>query len=103
MASVNGKTIICTIHQPSSEVFEMFDRVLFLANGKIAFLGSPAEAVGFFSECGYMIPAHTNPADFYIQTLATIPGDEKKCIERARKITHAVRLVICYSHTTCKW
>lgn len=39
MASENGKTIICTIHQPASDTFEMFDRVLFLANGKIAFLG----------------------------------------------------------------
>lgn len=39
MASENGKTIICTIHQPASDTFEMFDRVVFLANGKIAFLG----------------------------------------------------------------
>uniref|UniRef100_A0A915Q3R9 ABC transporter domain-containing protein n=1 Tax=Setaria digitata TaxID=48799 RepID=A0A915Q3R9_9BILA len=39
MASENGKTIICTIHQPASDTFEMFDRVVFLANGRIAFLG----------------------------------------------------------------
>ncbi|MCP9258269.1 ATP-binding cassette sub-family G member [Dirofilaria immitis] len=64
MASENGKTIICTIHQPASDTFEMFDRVVFLANGKIAFLGSPSEAVRFYADIGYPIPALTNPADF---------------------------------------
>ncbi|CAG9531648.1 unnamed protein product, partial [Cercopithifilaria johnstoni] len=39
MASENGKTVICTIHQPASDTFELFDRVVFLANGKIAFIG----------------------------------------------------------------
>ncbi|VDK47253.1 unnamed protein product [Anisakis simplex] len=77
------KTIICTIHQPSSEVFEMFDRVVFLANGGVAFLGSPAEAVQFFGECGHPVPEHTNPAEFFIQTLAIVPGDEDRCIQRA--------------------
>ncbi len=44
-----GKTIICTIHQPSSEVFEMFDRLCFLAEGRLAYLGSLSEAYNFFS------------------------------------------------------
>uniref|UniRef100_A0A0R3RI40 ABC transporter domain-containing protein n=1 Tax=Elaeophora elaphi TaxID=1147741 RepID=A0A0R3RI40_9BILA len=89
MASENGKTIICTIHQPASDTFEMFDRVIFLANGKIAFLGSPSEALLFYGDIGYPIPAHTNPADFFIQTLAIVPGEEEKCIERANRIINA--------------
>ena len=32
-----GKTVVCTIHQPSSEVFEMFDRILLMAEGRTAF------------------------------------------------------------------
>uniref|UniRef100_A0A1I8EH54 ABC transporter domain-containing protein n=1 Tax=Wuchereria bancrofti TaxID=6293 RepID=A0A1I8EH54_WUCBA len=91
MASENGKTIICTIHQPASDIFEMFDRVVFLANGKIAFLGSPSEALRFYADIGYPIPAHTNPADFFIQTLAIVPGDEEKCVERANQIVNAFR------------
>ncbi|VDK88070.1 unnamed protein product [Onchocerca ochengi] len=89
MASENGKTIICTIHQPASDTFEMFDRVLFLANGKIVFLGSPSEAVRFYADVGYPVPAHTNPADFFIQTLAIIPGEEEKCLERANQFINA--------------
>lgn len=91
MASENGKTIICTIHQPASDIFEMFDRVVFLANGKIAFLGSPSEALRFYADIGYPIPAHTNPADFFIQILAIVPGDEEKCIERTSQIVNAFR------------
>ena len=43
-----GKTVISTIHQPSSEVFAMFDRLLILAEGRVAFLGDVKEAHGFF-------------------------------------------------------
>ena len=43
------KTIICTIHQPSSEVFAMFDRILLMAEGRTAYLGSAKDALPFFS------------------------------------------------------
>jgi len=47
MAS-KGKTVICTIHQPSSEVFAMFDKVLLVAEGRVAFLGTTQDAFAFF-------------------------------------------------------
>lgn len=45
-----GTTILCTIHQPSSQVFAMFHQVLFLAEGRTAFMGAPDEAVHFFAK-----------------------------------------------------
>lgn len=45
-----GKTIICTIHQPSSELYSMFDKLLLLAEGRVAFLGTPDDADTFFRE-----------------------------------------------------
>ena len=51
----NGKTIICTIHQPSSEVFAMFDRIMVMANGQVAFSGSRDDALTFFSKFVYFI------------------------------------------------
>lgn len=47
--SQRGKTVILTIHQPSSELFELFDKILLMAEGRVAFLGTPSEAVDFFS------------------------------------------------------
>lgn len=41
----SGRTVICTIHQPSSQLYLMFDRVMFMAGGKTAFLGAPRDAI----------------------------------------------------------
>lgn len=38
--SESGRTIIVTIHQPSSEVFILFDKLLLLSQGKLAFFGT---------------------------------------------------------------
>lgn len=46
----SGKTVICTIHQPSSELYALFDKLLLLAEGRVAFLGSPEEAEILFTE-----------------------------------------------------
>ncbi|XP_014285221.1 protein white [Halyomorpha halys] len=74
-----GKTVICTIHQPSSEVYSMFDKVLLMAEGKMAFLGTPAEANEFFKTMGAACPSNYNPADFFIQLLAVVPTREETC------------------------
>ncbi|XP_054289076.1 protein white-like [Macrosteles quadrilineatus] len=74
-----GKTIVCTIHQPSSEVFSMFDKILLMAEGRVAFLGTPQEAIDFFKTMGAVCPSHYNPADFFIQLLAVVPNAEESC------------------------
>ena len=34
-----GRTVICTIHQPSSQVFELFEKLLLIADGRLAYMG----------------------------------------------------------------
>lgn len=46
--ATRGKTVLCTIHQPSSEIFAMFDRLLLLAEGRVAYMGSSVGALEFF-------------------------------------------------------
>ena len=84
-----GKTVICTIHQPSSEVFAMFDRILLMADGKTAFLGPIGEALEFFSSLGLPCPPNFNPADHFIFSLATAPGSESECLENIAAICEA--------------
>ncbi|KAJ8600194.1 hypothetical protein CTAYLR_001983 [Chrysophaeum taylorii] len=67
-----GKTVLCTIHQPSSEVFGLFETVDFLRAGKLVYsgqLGSPLRER--FAACAFPLPPDTNPADhalFVFQT-----------------------------------
>lgn len=63
MAS-RGKTVICTIHQPSSEIFTLFDRVMFMVDGNICFLGTRTKFVGYLEKINYVIPDYTNIADY---------------------------------------
>ncbi|CAB3409850.1 unnamed protein product [Caenorhabditis bovis] len=82
----SGRTVICTIHQPSSQLYQMFDRVMFMAGGRTAFLGSPKDAVQFFEDSGYTCPHNYNPADLIIHTLAVIPNEEEECWQRIEVI-----------------
>ena len=45
-----GRTVICTIHQPSSQIYAEFDRLLLMAEGKMAYLGDTDKAHNFFSK-----------------------------------------------------
>jgi ABC-type multidrug transport system ATPase subunit len=40
----DGRTVIASIHQPSSEVFELFDRLCLLSNGKTVYFGEASDA-----------------------------------------------------------
>ncbi|KAG8229496.1 hypothetical protein J437_LFUL010071, partial [Ladona fulva] len=67
------KAILCTIHQPSSEVFALFSQIVLLVEGRLAFSGTAPAALAFFSSLGFACPPNFNPADFLIRTLAHVP------------------------------
>ncbi|KAH3952835.1 hypothetical protein HBH70_032440 [Parastagonospora nodorum] len=63
--------IIASIHQPSTTTFEMFDKLMLLSKGKVAYNG-PVEGVrGYFGGLGYEMPLYTNPAEFLISLVNT--------------------------------
>ena len=43
-----GRTVICTIHQPSSEIYATFDRLMLMAHGKTLYLNKANLAVDYF-------------------------------------------------------
>lgn len=77
----NGKTIICTIHQPSSEIFQKFDRLCLLAEGRLAYIGDSKEANKFFESQGFPVPSLFNPADHFINTLAVVPSKKEASLQ----------------------
>ena len=64
-----GRTVISTIHQPSSQVFQLFDRLLLLSRGEQAFFGPLQHAAAFFERTGMPIPPLTNPADHFLEAI----------------------------------
>ncbi|WUR04909.1 ABC transporter [Vairimorpha necatrix] len=65
-----GKTIIVTIHQPSYNQIQYFQRIILLSQGKMIYEGSFEKCIDFFKECGYNLPRNTNPTDFFLDTIS---------------------------------
>ena len=77
--AASGRTVLSTIHQPSSETYSLFNKLLLMWNGRTVYYGSREGAVTYFSQFGskYTCPQYTNPADFFIKMLAVGPGDDR--------------------------
>jgi ABC-type multidrug transport system ATPase subunit len=58
--------IVCTIHQPSTKVFQSFDKVMVLSKGREAFSGDVQDVIPYFRSIGYPCPQNTNPAEFFL-------------------------------------
>ena len=47
----HNKIVVVTIHQPSSKIFQMFNKAMLLdRGGRLVFFGSPAEMLSYFAE-----------------------------------------------------
>ena len=69
----NKRTIICSIHQPRSDIFQSFDSLLLLSEGLLIYLGKASEAKDNFEANGYLCPSGYDPADFLVDFLVSIP------------------------------
>ena len=54
---------ICTIHQPSTKVYNQFDQIMIMSRGRIAYVGDVQDAIPYFDSTGHAIPSNTNPAE----------------------------------------
>ena len=61
-----GKTVVASMHQPSSMVYQMFHKVLLLAEGRCLYFGPGREAMDYFASLGFSPRFLVNPADFIL-------------------------------------
>eukprot|EP00512_Aurantiochytrium_limacinum_P012641 CAMPEP_0171568526 /NCGR_PEP_ID=MMETSP0961-20121227/1814_1 /TAXON_ID=87120 /ORGANISM="Aurantiochytrium limacinum, Strain ATCCMYA-1381" /LENGTH=677 /DNA_ID=CAMNT_0012122667 /DNA_START=84 /DNA_END=2117 /DNA_ORIENTATION=- len=79
------RTIVCTIHQPSYRIFSLFDQLVLLAAGRVAYRGPMSQVELFFEEMGLATPPRENPADHYMRVLQDEGNQEKLTTEFAKR------------------
>ncbi|RCV46474.1 hypothetical protein SEVIR_9G539300v4 [Setaria viridis] len=62
----DGKTVITTIHQPSSRLFHNFDKLILLGKGSLLYFGKASEAMPYFQSIGCTPLFAMNPAEFLL-------------------------------------
>ena len=71
MAHKRKKTIVSTIHQPSSQAFLYCDRLILLADGHVVYQGSARESGHYFNmQAKGKLGLLRNPCDFFMRELS---------------------------------
>lgn len=80
LAKNDNAAVLCTIHQPSSEIFYLFDTCIFMREGKIFYQGAVSDITNYFNKFDYTCPNNYNPSDYVMFLIQTESSEllEKK-------------------------
>ncbi|OAE27713.1 hypothetical protein AXG93_4193s1130 [Marchantia polymorpha subsp. ruderalis] len=70
-----GRVIVTTIHQPSSRMFPMFDKLILLSEGHPLYFGLAKDALDYFATQQFIPLLPMNPADFLIDLATGLTSD----------------------------
>ncbi|KAI0517535.1 putative ABC multidrug transporter [Xylaria bambusicola] len=70
-----NKTMIATLYQAGNGIYNQFDKVLVLAEGREIYYGPASEAKSYFEKLGFRCPPSGNVADFL--TSVTVPTERE--------------------------
>jgi hypothetical protein len=74
LAIKEGKTVITSIHQPSSGAFFGFHKLMLLAVGNLIYFGGPQESLSYLKNLNYECPSQYNAADHWMDLLVVDDG-----------------------------
>jgi len=69
LAREHGKTVVASIHQPSSAVFHSFDRLMLLSEGRVVYFGKPIDSLQYLRQHNLACPDGYNAADHWMDML----------------------------------
>ncbi|XP_077244039.1 ABC transporter G family member 21-like [Tasmannia lanceolata] len=72
------RTVVTTIHQPSSRLYRMFDKVVVLSEGCPIYVGNAYRVLDYFGSIGFVADAAVNPADFLLDLANGVAPDTKQ-------------------------
>ncbi|CAL9762116.1 unnamed protein product [Musa acuminata subsp. burmannicoides] len=96
LARREAMTVVAAIHQPSSEVFELFHGLGLLAYGRTVYFGPPQMADEFFASNGFPCPSPSNPSDHYLRTINKDfdMDNEDSLAHKSRSASQAIELLV---------
>jgi ABC-2 type transporter len=59
-----GASVLFTIHQPSSEIFNSFDHLILMNKGRVMYQGPVNQVPEYFGARSNPVPPNYNPADW---------------------------------------
>ncbi|KAF7455694.1 ABC-2 type transporter family protein [Cryptosporidium felis] len=83
-----GRTIVCTIHQPRTQVFQAFDEILLLSKGEVVYHGPSKSSIDYFASIGHPVPENYNPTDYFLDLLVPRSNIDKFADNRLHSITY---------------
>ncbi|CAN4097297.1 unnamed protein product [Withania somnifera] len=95
LAKQDGRTVVASIHQPSSEVFELFHNLCLLSAGRTVYFGSISGANEYFALNGFPCPTMRNPSDHYLRTInKDFDVDIEKGVSGKTTATEAINILV---------
>ncbi|KAG9440059.1 hypothetical protein H6P81_020224 [Aristolochia fimbriata] len=76
--AAGARTIVMTIHQPSSRIFYMFHKVLLLSDGHPIYFGKGSDTMDYYESIGQRPGVPMNPADFLLDLANGISSAESQ-------------------------
>lgn len=80
-----NRTVLATIHQPSSEIFKLFDKLYLIVDGRAAYFGPTSHVDTYFTKFGHIMPPGSNPADFAME-LFVDPANRSAAAARRKEL-----------------
>jgi ABC-type multidrug transport system ATPase subunit len=71
-----GASVLFTIHQPSSEIFDSFDHLILMNKGRVMYQGAVHDVPSFFAARGHPNPLNYNPADWIMTVAQSVPLEQ---------------------------
>ncbi|XP_021342163.1 ABC transporter G family member 14-like [Mizuhopecten yessoensis] len=101
-ATEYNKTIVVTIHQPSSKIFHMFSSLLLLVEGQSVYCGPAPSAIPHFTCLGFPYNSRFNPADYLLGLLDSDELTINTIKTRSKELSNAQTVPIGYPQHQCQ-
>jgi ABC-type multidrug transport system ATPase subunit len=78
-----NRTVVMTIHQPSQDMFQLFDKALIMAESRVVYFGGVHNCTEFYTDSPYRFhfPATVDPAEFMISAAGGfIPAEDGRTV-----------------------